>query len=261
MKIHAAIVQFQPGLGEMDSNLEKVSGLLDGVAGADLVILPELASSGYNFRSLKQATECAEVPGEGPFSRLILDKARQLKSYIVAGIDERSEQDLYNTAIIAGPEGLLGKYRKIHLFMNEKDIFLPGDSGLPVFELGGWKIGIQICFDYLFPETWRILAQKGADVICHPSNLLTSNAHKCIPGLALMNRIFIATANRTGQEGDLLFSGQSFFTDPRGDVLATAGIEREEILHQELDISRSRDKMVTPRNHAFDDRRPETYHP
>lgn len=261
MKINAAIIQFRPGLGKNDENVQKAGHLLDEARGADLVVFPELTNSGYNFISAQQALKSAEVAGEGPFSRLILDKARQMNSFIVAGINEISGGVLFNTAIIAGPDGMMGKYRKIHLFMNEKDLFLPGDAGLPVFEMGGWKTGIQICFDYFFPETWRILAQKGADVICHPSNLLTQNAHKCIPGLALMNKVFIATANRTGREEDLMFNGQSFFTDPTGEVMKIASVEGEEIIIEELDILRSRDKMVTSRNHAFNDRRPETYHP
>jgi predicted amidohydrolase len=143
--------------------------------------------------------------------------------------------------------------------MNEKDIFQPGDSDLKVYDLGGFRIGMMICFDYLFPEPWRLLAEKGADLVCHPSNLLTENPRKCAPGLALMNRIYIATANRIGQERGLQFNGCSFFTSPEGVIGPMAAPDKEEVLYLPLDVARSANKMVTPRNHVFNDRRPDKY--
>jgi predicted amidohydrolase len=143
--------------------------------------------------------------------------------------------------------------------MNEKDIFHKGDAGLPVFDLDGLKTGILICFDYLFPEAWRILAQKGASLICHPSNLLTENAQRCLPGLSLMNRIFIGTANRIGDEGTLHFNGKSSFTDPTGIFSMVASHNQTEIISMEIDTEFSDNKMITSRNHVFDDRRPDDY--
>ena len=261
MKFRIAILQFRPVLGNNRTNIERLEGFFDRVDGADLLLLPELANSGYNFSSKEAAARSAEDASDGPFTRFLKATARKKGFSIIAGLNETDQGKLFNTAILVGREGLLGKYRKIHLFMDEKDIFLPGNAGLPVFQVGNARIGIQICFDYLFPEPWRILAEKGADLVCHPSNLLTQNAHKCIPGLSLMNRIYIATANRTGQEGGLHFNGSSFITDPYGDVMKSASRENEELLIQDLDLALSRDKMVTPRNHAFNDRRPDSYHP
>ena len=179
--------------------------------------------------------------------------------FIVSGINEREGEKLYNSAILVGPGGYVGKFRKIHLFMNEKDIFQKGDAGLPVFDLGGFKTGIMICFDYLFPEPWRIMAEKGADIICHPSNLLTENPHRCLPGIALMNRIYVATANRTGEERGIRFNGQSFFTDPTGAVKNMLSVSEPGITTLEINTDLSRNKMITARNHVFDDRRPESY--
>jgi predicted amidohydrolase len=119
----------------------------------------------------------------------------------------------------------------------------------------------MICFDYLFPEPWRIMAQKGADLICHPSNLLTENAHRCLPGISLMNRIYIATANRTGTERGITFNGRSVITDPTGIITRMASPDKDEVISFEIDTQLSGNKMITPRNHVFDDRRPEYYLP
>ena len=147
----------------------------------------------------------------------------------------------------------------MHLFMNEKRFFKAGESGLCVYDLGFCKIGIQICFDYLFPEPWRILAQKGAELIIHPSNLLTQNAHKALPGIALMNKVFILTANRIGREEELLFNGNSMLISPSGDILTRASSDTAEILRIDIDPTLANDKMITPMNHVFNDRRPEQY--
>jgi predicted amidohydrolase len=105
------------------------------------------------------------------------------------------------------------------------------------------------------------MAQKGAGLICHPSNLLTENAHRCVPGLSLMNRIFIATSNRIGTEGNITFSGRSAFTDPSGRLTLIASPDKTEIITTEIDTQLSDNKMITARNHVFNDRIPELYIP
>lgn len=260
MEYQVSVIQFQPVLGEPQVNVAALGPLFNDTAGTDLVVLPELANSGYNFDSKEEALEFSEIIGKhGLLQDFLIEMACLRKVHIVAGICEREGSKLYNTAILVGPTGVLGKYRKIHLFMNEKDIFQVGNAGLPVFDAGGFKIGMMICFDYLFAEPWRILAQKGADIVCHPSNLLTENAQRCIPGIALMNRIHIATANRTGDERGIHFNGKSFLTDPFGRIIRIASEHNTEVLSYSINTGDSRNKMVTPRNHAFDDRRPDLY--
>jgi predicted amidohydrolase len=255
-----SIIQFQPELAKPVENVKKLEPLFEMASGSHLVVLPELSNSGYNFRSREEALQCAEEIGKGGiFQDFLIGTARQKNVYIVSGINEREGGELFNSAILVGPSGLVGKYRKMHLFMNEKDIFSKGNTGLEVFDIGGFRIGMMICFDYLFPEPWRILAQKGADLVCHPSNLLTENPHRCLPGIALMNRIYIATANRTGTEGDLLFNGRSFFTLPTGQMVKMLSLEGTEVSTLAVDLQMARNKMITPRNHVFDDRRPEAY--
>ncbi len=259
MIIKTAIVQFCPVLGPPESNIELIKGLLDSIGRADLIILPELASTGYNFSSFQEAFQWSEELKNSLFIKFLTRQAESKNAIIVSGINERDQDLLYNTAVVVGKDGLIGKYRKIHLFMNEKDIFKPGNTGLPVFDMGLYKIGALICFDYLFPESWRILAMKGADIICHPSNLLTQNAHRVVPALSIINRIFIATANRTGSEHGLNFNGQSFITDPFGNVLEMASPSESQAILKDIDITLARDKMITSRNHVFNDRRPESY--
>jgi predicted amidohydrolase len=260
MNVTVSIIQFQPVLGKPEENARLLEPLFNTIGDSRLVVLPELSNSGYNFSGFSEAYQNSEMIGMGGvFQDFLIEKAKSKNIFIVSGINEREGDELFNSAILVGPEGIMGKYRKVHLFMNEKDIFQPGNAGFPVFDLGGFRIGIMICFDYLFPEPWRIMAQNGADMICHPSNLLTENPRKCLPGLGLMNRIYIATANRIGTEGNITFNGCSMFTDPSGKIFRTASQDRTEIISAEMDTEISRNKMITNRNHVFDDRLPGLY--
>jgi predicted amidohydrolase len=259
MKLKTAIIQFKPELGDIEANLAKLDQLIERVNESSLVVMPELASTGYNFSSFNQAYQCSESLEESVYMSFLAEKALKRDIFIVSGFNERKGDKLFNSSVLIGPGGCIDVYRKIHLFMNEKDIFQKGDGNMPVIDIGGVKVGMLICFDYLFPEIWRMLAIRGTDIICHPSNLLTQNAHRCIPALSLMNRIFILNANRIGYERGLLFNGQSFVTNPYGEVMQKASEDNEEVIHVTLDIDQARDKWVTERNHAFDDRRTDLY--
>jgi predicted amidohydrolase len=262
MNTRVSIIQFQPELADPQENIKRLEPLIDAASDSLLIVLPELSDSGYNFTSRGQAVQCAETIGEsGLFQDFIIRKTKEKGNFIVSGINEKAGEKLYNSAILAGPNGIIGKYQKLHLFVNEKDIFEPGNAGLPVFDIGPIRIGISICFDYLFPEPWGIMARKGADLICHPSNLLTENPRKCLPGIAFSNKIYVATANRIGTERDLTFNGESFFTLPNGNIVNMLSPDLPGITSIEIDTELSRNKMITKRNHAFDDRRPEVYHP
>jgi predicted amidohydrolase len=261
MKFEAAIIQFTPFQGDIDANTGLIGDYLREVAGARLVVLPELASTGYDFAGRKAAWSLSEEPGSSRYIAMLLSVAAKNKQYIVSGFNERSGDKIYNAAVLLGPDGIEGIYRKLHLFMNEKELFTPGTGGLCVYDIGFCRLGLQICFDYLFPEPWRILAMKGAELICHPSNLLTQNAARVLPGIALMNRISILTANRTGHEGNLVFNGGSMITGPAGDVQVKAAEKDPAIVRHVIDPALSHDKMITPMNHVFNDRRPEQYLP
>jgi predicted amidohydrolase len=276
-----ACAQFQPVLGDLEANRKQVERQAAEAAGSDLLVFPELASSGYAFASREEAFAAAETIHGGPFARLLVDLARRHRMFLVAGLCERDGDRLFNSAVLAGPDGVRGLYRKAHLFWNEKDIFEPGDTGLPVFDLaardlvasdgaarhlgpgrGDWscRVGILICFDWQFPEAWRVLALKGAEIVCHPSNLvLPGLAQRAIPLHAMMNRVFVVLANRRGTERRLSFTGESLLVSARGEELARAPADADAILAAEIDPAAARDKRVTPRNDLLADRRPELY--
>jgi len=258
MKI--AVIQFAPVLGDHEKSYNALAPLLNKAKGSQLIILPELANSGYNYTDRGHAYKLSEYPRNSEFVDHLTSFCRINGATIVTGFNERSKHDLFNTALIINKKGIVGKYRKIHLFINEKDIFTPGDLQPELFEVQGVKVGTLICFDWIFPELWRVLALAGADLICHPSNLvLPGKAQQAVPVQAMMNKIYIATANRIGTEGDLTFTGNSIIADPEGNVIASASADQAEVIFAEIDTSKSRDKMATPRNHVFDDRRPEFY--
>ena len=258
MKI--AFIQLAPVLGDVRATIQKIDQLLHGCEIADILVLPELCNSGYNFVSHEQAYETSEEIENSIFIQFLEEKCSQLNLYLVSGFNERDKEVLYNSAVLIGPSGYIGRYRKLHLFMNEKDYFTPGNTGLPIYDIGLCKIGMLVCFDWIFPEVWRILALKGAEIICHPSNLVIPGlAQKAVPIHALTNRVYTVTANRIGTERELSFTGLSTIANPTGDILIQASQTEEEVAVTDVDIALARDKMITERNDIFADRRPEQY--
>jgi predicted amidohydrolase len=253
------IIQFAPLLGDLNGTIKKLDSLIDKTGSADLVVLPELANSGYNFVSPQQAYDLAESIDNSIYLDFIAKKACDNNNFIVTGFNEKDGDKLYSTSVLIGPDGYIGQYRKIHLFLNEKDYFSQGDKGLPVFDIGICKIGMLVCFDWVFPEVWRILALKGADIICHPSNLVLPYAQKVVPSHALVNRVFALTVNRVGTEGKLTFTGRSILSNPKGETLFEASTGKEEAAIIEIDPLIARNKSMTPRNDLFKDRIPEEY--
>ena len=176
------------------------------------------------FLNKKEASKLSEPIPEGATTQSLIRICEKYQTNIIAGIAERDGNRLYNSAIIVGSQGYLGKYRKIHLFGTEKNCFDTGNLPLKVFDIGLARVGIMICFDWRFPETARTLALGGADIIAHPSNLVLPECPQAIITRCLENRIFIVTANRVGTEErfskkPLHFIGQSQVVDPDGNIL------------------------------------------
>ncbi|MCB2180047.1 carbon-nitrogen hydrolase [bacterium] len=258
MKISA--VQFAPALDNLAKTIEDLEALFNQCRDSEMVILPELSNSGYNFSSREEAWESSEPIDQSRFLMFLQEKSAKSGSTIVSGFNERDGKSLFNSAVVITDGKILGKYQKLHLFYREKEFFKVGTTGLPVFEIGDIKIGVQICFDWMFPEAWRVLALKGADIICHPANLvLPGLAQSAVPTHALINRVFTITANRVGTEGNLTFTGASTIASPRGQVLSQASASESEVLTVEIDPTLGRNKFITPLNHIFDDRKPEEY--
>ena len=266
MKI--GFLQFKPELCKPDENIDKIREIiLNCKTDYDLLVLPELANSGYLFSSRKDALSASEeIPG-GKFCQALAEISKQTNAFIIAGISEKAGDVLYNSAILVSPKGEIESYRKTHLFYDEKIWFAAGNTGLNVFEISGKfgtvKVGMMICFDWIFPESARTLALKGAQIIAHPSNLVLSYCQQAMFTRAVENRVFTITANRTGTEinGDkeLYFTGKSVIVDTKGNYLCTAGEDDECILTAEIDPEDALDKNVTSNNNIFEDRRTEFY--
>ncbi len=249
-----SLIQFSPDFGNVISTIKKLEVLILKNRLSDIIVLPELCNSGYNFENRQQAYELSETIENSIFIEFLVSQAKNHNLYIVSGFNEKHKDKIFNTSILISPSSYIGKYRKIHLFQNEKKFFSKGDSGLKVFDTELCKIGMLICYDWIFPEVWRILALKGADMICHPCSLVLPHAQKVIPVYSLINKIFIITSNRIGTERDITFTGQSIISNPNGEIIAKASDTNEELINIEIDQYKSRDKYLTPLNHIFEDR-------
>jgi predicted amidohydrolase len=255
--------QFAPVFGDVSHNLDKVVDILDR-AEADLIVLPELFASGYQFVSLQEMTTLSESVPDGPTTQRLIDLAKRRRMVIVAGLPERVGAACYNSAVVVGPSGFIGCYRKTHLFFEETLFFTPGDTGFQVWDVGMATIGVMICFDWYYPEAARTLALKGAEVICHPSNLVLPNCPDSMPVRCLENRVFAVTCNRTGSEArggkdQLTYIGNSEVVAPRGTILHRAPRDQEELYIVEINPADARNKALTPYNDLLRDRRESLY--
>jgi predicted amidohydrolase len=259
--MRAGYLQFAPVFGQKQANFERVENHLSD-AKADLVVLPELFATGYIFESRDELRSLAE-DSSGPTFAFLRDMSRRLGTAIVAGIAERDGDDCYNSCFLFTGGEIGARYRKVHLFDREKEIFDPGTSVFPVCDLNGVKLGLMICFDWIFPEVARVLALKGAQIICHPSNLVLPYCPRAMITRCIENSVFAITVNRTGTEAraglELTFIGMSQIIGPRGEVLVRADNKEEGLRILDIDPGLADNKMVTRRNHALDDRKPELY--
>ncbi len=257
-----AILQFFPKFADPESNLRTMKELC-GDLRADLLVLPELCLTGYQFRDRTELAQLAET-ADGPSNQALSQIAVSIGGRVVAGYAEKHGSRLYNSAALIGPAGVEGNYRKVHLFDQETLLFDPGDLGFRVFDTGMYKVGIMICFDWIFPESARILALLGADIIAHPANLVLPFCQAAMVTRAIENRVFTATANRIGTEErisgkSLTFTGFSRMVGPDGKVLLDAGRDEQRLMVQQIDPARSRNKHITALSDVFETRRPNQY--
>jgi predicted amidohydrolase len=260
--MRVAFYQTNPVYGETEHNVREALETL-GTVRADLYVLPELFSTGYLFGSRKELGRLVEPVPAGPTVGALREFCRSRGCAVATSIAEVDRKNYYNTAVLIGPRGLLGKYRKIHLFDRERFWFTPGNLDFEVWTFKRARIGLMICFDWVFPEATRVLALKGADVVCHPSNLILHYCQDAMVTRSIENGVFTVTANRVGSEKkrgvQLTFSGRSQITDPRGRVLARASKVGRKMQVVKIDLSLTRKKRLTPRNHLFGDRRTRYY--
>lgn len=260
MKI--SLYQNNPVFGAIRENITTV---LDSVKNQkfDLLVLPELFATGYQFKSRDEAAALADRAGTGETFELISEFAQVKQALTVYGFPEKDGAKLFNSSIAVLPDGQFFIYQKTHLFDTERNIFDPGETGFSVFEYKDARIGMMICFDWRYPEAARKLSLLGAQIICHPSNLVLTSCPDAMITRALENMIFTITADRVGTENrtgnPLKFSGRSRIVSPQGEVLAELGENEIGFINVDIDPHLADNKMVTPNNNLLEDRRPEFY--
>ncbi len=262
MALRIALYQNNPVFGEIKTNVDKVISAVERKE-FDILVLPELFATGYQFANRDEVLGLADIVGTGYTFEAVSKLATQKDSLVIYGFPEKGNNAVFNSAIAVFPDGKYSLYQKTHLFDSEKEIFKAGETGFSVISFKDTWIGTMICFDWRFPEAARKLALLGAQIICHPSNLVMPHCPYAMIIRALENRVFTVTADRVGQENrtgqTLRFIGRSRIISPDGQVLAQLDDEEEGFLTAEIDPKLAADKSVTPRNDLFKDRRPEFY--
>lgn len=257
-------VQTSPKRGKREQNLESALALLADVE-ADVLVLPELFSTGYLFADREELSKMAEPTDESPTIEWMKKVAADKGCVVCGGFPEldRDNNRIYNSAVIVSFVGPLVHYRKLHLFDQEKELFDAGEMPPKAANIGLGVAGIIICFDWIFPETMRMLALDDAQVVLHPSNLILPHCQQAMITRCIENRLFAVTANRVGSEElnekKLTFTGHSQIVAPDGTVLKQAGAKGEEVGVVEIDPNQASDKMVTENNHLLKDRRVDVY--
>jgi len=265
--MRVAVAQMEPKLAEKERNLDAALGLLGEAAqqSAQLLVLPECAIPGYMYDSAEEALPYAEeIPG--PTTEAFEQECARLGVHAITGLLERDGDALYNAAILVGPDGLIGSYRKTHLpFLGVDRFVTPGDS-LNVYDTAIGRIGLIICYDLRFPEVTRTLALHGADIVALPTNFPMAARLQCdviAPARAAENRIYLLVANRVGKERWGEFCGLSQIVDPYGTRLAETDETTETLLVADVELEKARDKdYVVPGEYElylFGHRRPEMY--
>lgn len=268
-KVVVAAVQMTPKFAATRENLEAVLHWADRAAGqgAQLILFPECALTGYCFESREEAVAVAE-PVDGHNARQLALWCKGRNCWLVVGTLERDGDRIFNAALLVGPDGVFGVYRKVHLPCLGVDRFVdPGDQPFRVYETPVGRVGVHICYDAVFPEAARVMALDGAEILCLPTNWPEGArpVAELVPRVrALENRVFFVAANRVGEEGGFKFIGMSQIADPFGNWLAFAPEPSETLLVAELDLEEARRKRIVfvPGRYEVDrigDRRPEFY--
>jgi predicted amidohydrolase len=271
-RVKLACIQMQPSFGDVASNVARSVQLIEQAAsqGANLVVLPELCNSGYVFSNREEAFAVAEEIPAGRTASAWMECAARHRLHLVAGICERAGNRLYNSAVVIGPQGYIGTFRKVHLWNEEALYFEPGDLGFPVFHTPIGRIGVAICYDGWFPETFRLCALQGADIVCVPTNWVPipgqAEGRQAMANILAMaaahsNSMYIACADRVGVERGQPFEGQSLIVSYTGwPVAGPASRDLEEIVVAEIDLGEARRKRNwNAFNQVLRDRRTDVY--
>jgi predicted amidohydrolase len=272
--VRIAVAQYEPRVGEVAANRDAALLWAHRAAAekVDLLVLPELASSGYVFASESEASRSAEDAQRGDIVTALTQVCAASGMHCVVGINERDGGVRHNSAVLLGPDGHLATYRKLHLYNDERSWFEPGGE-LPVVDLPFGRVGMVICFDLWFPEAVRALALAGVEVIAVPTNWVASFKRRVYDAAgycqgdivamasAAQNGVVMACADRVGVERDVRFLGGSIIVGSDGwPVAGPARPDEETLLVADVDLDGvAASRRRTPRNHLLEDRRPDSY--
>ena len=272
-RVNVSLVQFDAEWLDSAANGKRMAEFVLAEAtqhGAELVVFPEMANTGYvepftNAEFARRMQEEAEtVPG--PTTDLLVEAARTGNVHVIVGLTRRHDTIpgvLYNSAVLIGPDGIIGIHDKVHAAMDEKNYFVAGNT-IDVFDTDLGRIALEICYDVRFPELARIQALKGAEIIVsvwssfvQPGKVPSASIIERCATRSMENGLFFLGCNRSGLENDRLYYGRSAICAPSGDIIAASDNENEEVVRAELVgelIVRQRSYLT-----VFRDRRPELY--
>jgi predicted amidohydrolase len=268
---------------DIDVNTKNHLALIDEAfaAGAQLVVFPEISLQGYppdfaNFypERIRAAFDNAESVPDGPHVQAIAEHAAELGVYVIYGLNEKGTSPgvIYNTAVLTGPDGYVGKYRKVHVGITEQLTWRKGNDW-PVFDTALGRIGMLICYDKMWPESTRELMLRGADILVMPtawfmaygeqdpeSNILVEQYRLYDRVRAAENSRWFVSSNFAGELGGTQFIGMSQIVDPCGRVVETTGMFTPGLAIADVDISGGiAEANAMQGARLVRDRRPDTY--
>ena len=256
-------IQNNPEFGNIKKNVDLVYKKLENIKNT-LVVLPELFASGYNFQDISELKALSSKKDSGYIWEALSYISKKNNLTIVYGFSEKDKDRFFNSSNIIENGKLLYTYRKAHLFYKEKIYFSKGDSILePVKLSNGVKIGMMICFDWIFPETARTLSLKGAHIICHCTNLVLPFCPDATITRCVENRVFTILSNRIGSENrgqdNHTFIGLSEIVTPAGKILNRSSNTDEDTFITEINPFEAENKTLNIFNDIFEDRRTDLY--
>ncbi|MGM0829096.1 MAG: nitrilase-related carbon-nitrogen hydrolase [Bacillota bacterium] len=260
-----ASIQFNPILNKREQNVKELLKITEDALknGAKLVVAPEMATTGYYYENREAIRSFVDtIPGKttDAFAKL----AKKYNAYLVFGMAEVEKKTglYYNSAALVGPEGYIGKYRKMQMWETEMHWAAWGDLGVPVFDTKIGKIAINICMDSAYYETARLAGIKGTDILAFPTNS-SAQTISALPARAQQNGIYVISANRSNTENGFHMIGGSAIWSPEGKKLAEAPVlmnESEDMDEPTITYATIDPRLFDNKNKdALNERRPELY--
>jgi predicted amidohydrolase len=267
----SGLVDDHPGIARGSAAERNRRVILDAIhrarqAGADLLVLPELANSGY-VATRAQATTAGESIPSGALIRAMREAISSSPILVAVGLCESGPDGVFDAAVLLDSSGVLLHYRKAHLWRREAEVFDSGDLGFPIVKTRIGTVGLLVCFDLWFPEALRLQVLAGAEVICVPS------AWDAVPGRyyeddvrvylaasqAHMNEAIVVCADRVGSDEGCTFVGRSTVCDPMGVLAGPAASDSEDWLYAEASLARVRELRAQRSSGHLASRRTDLY--